>query len=288
MPLRMKEVFNILVGGLCFTAMFAHAKTNEPLLIFDDPNNDFLLPSYFDTPVPSPAPVVVQPVQSLQPIQSVQPVPTQNVPADIDILKEIFGDQAVNSVPLSPAQPAKRTTTQTFYPTPRSVQQSKQIPLLTPLAPLPQVPEATIPPPKHFQRSSPYASKLIAKETGKSKANIQLPKDIRLQFTRGATQLTDQAVKWLSAYALHVQKDPTKVVNLRVSAQDWDIQQARLGIIMQLLFEKGLPVRQIQIYQSDRDPDSLIIGADINPNQTRAIVPEETKRVIKEQKTLIW
>ena len=97
------------------------------------------------------------------------------------------------------------------------------------------MPEPAIPPSKRLQHPSPYAAKLVAKETGKSKASIQLPKDIRMQFPPRSTQLTESAVKWISAYALHVLKDPTLVVNLRVSYQDWAIQQARLGLILQIM-----------------------------------------------------
>ena len=273
-----KTTLSALIGVIFLTATGVYAQSNEDILIFDNQTNDFLLPSYFDTP----APQVANSAPMTQPAQTV-------APSDIDILQEIFGDQAVSPAPAIPEAPKPKVTTQTFYPTPQSVAQSTQQPLLTPLAPLPQVPEESVQPPKHFQaNTSPYVTRLIAKETGKSKANIQLPKDIRLQFNAGATQLTDPAVKWISAYALHVKKDPTKVVNLRISTQNWPTQQARLGIIMQLLLEKGLPARQIHIYQSDRDTDSLIIGADTNPDLTKVITPEEKKRVINEQKTLIW
>ena len=272
-----KTLCYIMMASATTLSVSVFAQNANDILIYDNKTNDFLLPSYFDTPPQ-------RPIQQEQ----TQPLVPQNVPADVDILTEIFGDQAVSSQPLPPAKKQATINTQTFYPTPKSVKQSTQQPLLTPLAPLPQVPEASIPAPKRFQRSSPYVTKLLAKESGKSKTNIQLPQDIRLQFNPGATQLTDPAVKWISAYALHVQKDPTKVINLRVSTQNWDVQQARLGIIMQIMMEKGLPARQIQIYQSNRDPDNVIIGYSLNPNQTKAITPEETKQVIKEQKTLIW
>lgn len=268
---------HILVAAISTLATSVFAQDNGDILIFDNQTNDFLLPSYFDTPPQRP-----------QQQEQIQPLVPQNVPADIDILNEIFGDQAVSSQPLPAPTTQTSSNSKIYYPVPKSVKQSTQEPLLTPLAPLPQVPEASIPAPKRFQRSSPYLTKLLAKETGKSKANVQLPKDIRLQFTPGAIQLTDPAVKWISAYALHVQKDPTLVVNLRVSNQNWADQQARLGLIMQIMMEKGLPARQIQIYRSDRDPDNVIIGYSLNPNQTKVITPEETKQVIKEQKTLIW
>ncbi|MBQ3695430.1 MAG: hypothetical protein II938_00450 [Alphaproteobacteria bacterium] len=271
----------ILSGAICapYTVL---AQAPNDVLLFDN-QTDFLLPSYFDTPAPTTQPATPPKAQPLVP---------QNVPADIDILNEIFGDQVVSSQSLSePApQPQKQAqnSTQTFYPTPKSIKQETQQPLLTPLAPLPKLPEAPIPNTKKPKPTSTYATKLLAKETGKSKSNIQLPKDIRLQFAPYSTQLTDSAIKWISAYALHVQKDPTLVVNLRVSYRNWDQQQARLGLIMQIMMEKGLPARQIQIFQSDRDPDTIVIGADSNPNQTHANTSEDSKKVIKDQKTLSW
>ena len=270
------SVFGALISFSCT----AFAQATNDVLIFDN-QTDFLLPSYFDAPPQPPTPQTTQ-----------QPLVPQNVPSDIDILTEIFGDQAVSSLPAAPATDTQnrpiQNNSRTFYPSSQAVQQGNKPPLLTPLAPLPQIAEPAVLPTKRVQFPSAYATKLLAKETGRSKSNIQLPKDIRLQFPTNSTQLTDSAVKWISAYALHVQKNPTLVVTLRVSNQNWSQQQARLALIMQIMMEKGLPVRQIQIFQSSRDPDTLVIGADSNPNQTHAATFEDAQKLKKEQKTLSW
>ena len=285
---NIRTAFVVVLTGFVGLSCVAFAQeTSNDVLIFDN-QTDFLLPSYFDAPPSTPESSQVS-IGSEQ-----QPLPTQNVPTDIDILTEIFGDQAASkqavedTSSLPPQKPRIQTTTQTFYPTPKSVRKTELVPLLTPLPPLPKLPEPSVTPTKRMQYSSPYATKLLAKESGKTKINVQLPKEIRLEFTANSTQLTNSAVKWVSAYALHVQKNPTQVVSLRVSYQNWAVQQARLGIIMQIMMEKGLPVRQIRIYQSDRNPDTLVIGADDNPELTHAITSEDVKKVNKEQKVLSW
>ena len=283
---NIKAAFIVVLTGVVGISCMAFAQNaNSDVLIFDN-QSDFLLPSYFDAPPPTQEPT--QPSKQA----AKEPLPPQNVPSDIDILTEIFGDQASakkTPEPVAVSQQKPRIqTTQTFYPSPKSVQKTELVPLLTPLPPLPKLPEPSVAPTKRMQYSSPYATKLLAKETGRSKANIQLPKEIRLEFPANSTQLTNSAVKWISAYALHVQKDPTRIISLRASYRNWAVQQARLGLIMQILMEKGLPVRQIQIFQSDRNPDTLVIGDDENPDQTHAITSEDVKKVTKEQKVLSW
>ena len=285
---KIQTAFAVFATGFLSLSSVVFAQSTNDVLVYDN-QTDFLLPSYFDSPAPAvpdatPAPAQAQTIN--------QPLVPQNVPSDVDILQEIFGDQATvasNSGDPAPATtPAKKATTQVFYPTPKSVKQVTTKPLLTPLAPLPKLPEKAVPATKRTQFPSTYASKLLAKETGKSKSNITLPKDIRLQFPSSSTQITDSAVKWISAYALHVQRDPMLLLTIRVSNRDWAVQQARLGLILQISMEKGLSSRQIQIFQSDRDPNTVIIGAEENPHQTHAITSEDVKRVTKEQKVLSW
>ena len=290
-----KTLIVLTLGALGFSPLFARAQT-EDIAVYDNQTNDFLLPSYFDA----------DPSQPIEEPESAQETP-QEVPADIDILTEIFGDQAVPSSLSAPTNtPAatqnKKTPQQRiFYPKPKAVASGqRKLPLLTPLAPLPKATESNPPAPRNPYTPSTYASQVLDKETGNTKANVQLPKDIRLQFLPGKTQLTASVLKWVKAYALHVRKDPRLVVALRVSRRNWAIQQARISLIMQILFENGLSARQLQIFQSDRDPDTLVIGWEKNQTLTQIAEPEEIKRtqkeldeeddgeMRKEQKTLSW
>ncbi|MBQ4472449.1 MAG: hypothetical protein II942_04330 [Alphaproteobacteria bacterium] len=273
----------IAVGALSFTASLACAQAKSDILVFDNTSGDFLLPSYFDQ----------QPTVTLTTDTN-----TQNIPADIDIIKEIFGDNAQTSLTPTPASDSPKqasatkgtTNTQTFYPRPKELQTAREQkqPLLTPLPPLPKPIEPEPVPPARLTTPSPYASKVLAKETGTSKGNVTLPKDIRLQFEKNAMQLTETAIKWISAYALHIKKDPRLVAEVRVSRHDWPIQKHRLALIMQTFIEKGLAARQIHVYHSDRDPDTMVIGYQTDPNQTKIVTPEYKNVKLKEQKTLSW
>ena len=269
----------MLMGGCMGLPMFAWAQ-NADVAVFNGPNNDFLLPSYFD----GPAPVVVTQQTVVEPVR---PAATQSIPSDVDILNEIFGEQTQTktSAPQSGSAPKTRHT---FYPTPK-VQEASSAPLLTPLDPIPPTMEPDLPPPEKSQYKSAHAAKLLAQESmGKGKASVQVPKEMRLTFDHHSAQLSESVAKWIKAYALHVQKDPRLVLNIRISNQDWPLQRARLGLIMKLLVEQGLSTKQIRIFQSDRDVDSVLLNADTDPNQTQIIVPTDTKRVIREQKNLIW
>lgn len=269
----------MLMGGCMGLPVLAWAQ-NADVAVFNGPSNDFLLPSYFDgsaTPVVSQQTVIVP----------ARPAATQSIPSDVDILNEIFGEQTQTktSAPQSGSVPKTRHT---FYPTPK-VQEASSAPLLTPLDPIPPAPEPTLAPPEKGQYKSPHASKFLAQESmGKGKTSVQVPKEMRLTFDEHSAQLSESVAKWIKAYALHVQKDPRLVLNVRISSQDWPLQRARLGLIMKLLVEQGLSTKQIRIFQSNRDVDSMLLSAEIDPNQTPIIVPTDAKRVIREQKNLIW
>ena len=282
-----KKVFKTLFTGACVMLCVPVFAQTDDISVFDNSGDDFLLPSYFDTPASTFVPPEAPPAPNPPPASaSVQMANTTQIPSDIDILTEIFGSkkplpEATSSVPAQ-----KKATTQVFRPM-KNIQ-SEKAPLLTPLDPIPPAPEPILALPKKSQIKSTYATKLLAKETGKAKGNVQLPKDMRLMFEPNSARLAESVVKWLTAYSLHTQKDPSLVLNIRISNQDWSLQQARLGLVIKLLIEKGLSAKQIQVFQSDREPDTMIISAETNPNQTRIVVPAETKRVIREQKTLTW
>ena len=277
---RCNGLLKIMLMGACMGMSALACAQNADVAVFNGPNNDFLLPSYFD----GPAPVVVTQQTVVEPVR---PAATQSIPSDVDILNEIFGEQRQSVPPVSQGENAPKTR-HTFYPTPK-VQTTLSAPLLTPLDPIPPTMEPDLPPPEKSQYKSAHAAKLLAQESmGKGKASVQVPKEMRLTFDHHSAQLSESVAKWIKAYALHVQKDPRLVLNIRISNQDWPLQRARLGLIMKLLVEQGLSTKQIRIFQSDRDVDSVLLNADTDPNQTQIIVPTDTKRVIREQKNLIW
>lgn len=277
-----KKVFKTLLIGACFTLGTPVAAQTADVAIFDGSDNDFLLPTYFDTP---PNTFVTHEDTTVPAAPGEIHAP--QVPTDIDILNEIFGDQTQTANATTSEVFREKPTTQVFYPH-KNIQTSNSAPILTPLDPIPPAPEPVLELPKKSQHKSLYVTKLLAKETGKTKGNVQIPQDMRLIFEPHSARLAESVVKWLTAYSLHIQKNPNLVLNIRVSNKDWSLQQARLGLVIKLLIEKGLSSKQIQIFQSDRDPDTMIISAETNPNQTKIVVPTETKRILKQQKTVVW
>ncbi len=275
-----KEILKKVCIGICVITSQTALAQNVDISVFNGSGDDFLLPSYFDAPT---APVVSQQVV-IKPADSGAP---QSIPSDVDILNEIFGENKNVTAPAPQATTGTRKR-QMFYPTPK-IQTSSNGPLLTPLDPIPPVSEPNPDPPTKSQYKSAYASKFLAQETiGKGKAMFQVPKEMRLIFDENSTHLSESVVKWIKAYSLYVQKDPRLVFNIRISNQNWPLQRARLGLIMRLAIEKGLSAKQIRVYQSNRDVNSMILSAETDPNQTQVVVPMETKRVIKDQKSLIW
>ena len=274
---------------LCGTLSTAHAQVQDDVLLFDDPNSSFLLPSYFEQSAPT-----------MPQFSGYTQNTTQNVPADVDILREIFGDQArpigstLNEQTPPPSEERsaapRKTASKTFFPqTSNKQQEVSEGPLLTPLMPLPEVPEkVSLLTPIVHAKSSPYAARLLAREAGTGDPELEVPNDLRLRFPHNTTKLTDAAIKWLTAFAMNVQKDPSRILQIRVSRQNWKVQQARLTLMIQLLMEKGLGASQIKIYQSDRDPETIVVARMPDPTQTQARVPEYGVKKIMEQKTLSW
>lgn len=277
-----KKALDILLVGACVMLCAPVLAQTEDIAVFDSSENDFLLPSYFDTPAQTYAPQT-----AILPQDNRQMVSSPHIPTDIDILNEIFGSQKPASVIAAQNAAADKKNAAKLQAEQKD-QKKTGAPILTPLDPIPPAPEPMLEVPKRTQHKSLYAAKLLAKETGKNKAAVQIPKDMRLLFEPNSARLAESVVKWLTAYSLHVQKDPSLVLNIRISNQNWDLQQMRLGMVVKLLIEKGLSSKQIRVFQSNRDPDTMIIGTDTDPNQTKIIVPAETKRVVREQKTFAW
>ena len=285
-----KVIRMLLAGAYGMLCLPASAQPDN-LFVLENPNDNFLLPSYFDTP---PSTFVqnntVNPM-GMPPKNANISSGQMQAPTDVDILDEIFGSQNPNAPKSDAPKGSTQRTTLTYYPRTNVVSEGtndQKVPMLVPLDPIPPVPEPDIQPPKKTSNSSLYATKLLAKETGKAANSIEIPQDVRLMFDPNATQLSANSIKWITAYALHIQKDPRLILSIRVSNQNWGIQQARLGIILRLLTEKGLAARQIRIFQSNRDPDSIILNSNLDPNQTKITVPEDRKQVIREQKTVEW
>ena len=221
-------------------------------------NTDFLAPTY-TAPAEQPTPV----------------------PSEVDILNEIFG----SDTPV-PAQtpPSPKQTQRTF--TPQNYVQRTDTPLLTPLPPQPVFAMDTpIPPKQTYFNNTSYADQVLA-TSATAYSPLSIPREIRITFYPGKTAFSAQALKWAKAFATHVVNDPRLLVEIRVSEEDWSIQEKRLSILLQILKESGVSAHQIRLFKTARDANSILMGYANNPDLTLAGNDKNLKKGV--QKTISW
>lgn len=219
----------------------------------------------------------------LEPINS---IPSENtpvmVPSEVDIINEIFG----TSDPVSVATETVSAPIQRTFSPQTGVKCVDEIPLLTPLPPLPnitkeQVIDAKVPVFKQVN----LADQALAMATS-SPSGIGMPREIRITFYSGQSSFSAQALKWVKSFAIRVVNDPRLLAEIRVSEKDWKIQEKRLSVLLQILKEKGVSAHQVRIYKTDREPDTILIGYANNPAYTMVEYEKKTKERV--QKTIDW
>jgi hypothetical protein len=253
----MKRFF---VGMAVFwCGLVAYAQSNEVVVM---PNaDDFLGPTYA---MPD-APVFVQ---------------TPQMPLQKDVLREIFGD---NALKLNANQPVQPIESKTITPTSGMYRPKQNI--LTKLPDLP-VPSMTFEPSVDTTitpviKQPKYADDLLAEVQGGKKVMFSAPREVRVSFYPGQSFLSAQALKWIKIFALKVRDDPRLVVEIRASDENWPLQSKRVALMLQTVMEQGVSRRQIYVYKSPRDTDTVLIGYG-------QAVDKEVKKGKKQQKTISW
>ena len=226
-------------------------------------NEDFLLPSY------------VAPSENTVSAETPSPVPSE-----VDILNEIFGSPA----PAAKAtQQVMKTTQHTFSPR-TGVERTDEMPLLTPLPPLPIIRnEPVIESKKTVFKQSGYADQALAM-AGTNTTGLGMPREIRITFYPGQSTFSAQALKWAKAFAMRVVNHPTLLAEIRVSEQNWPLQEKRLAVLLQILKEVGVSAHQIRSYKTGRDENTILMGYTNNPDYT-SVENTKTERI---QKTIDW
>ncbi|MBP5344552.1 MAG: hypothetical protein J6Y85_05730 [Alphaproteobacteria bacterium] len=276
--------FLVFCGFLVCYSVSAGAQitpVNQNVLVANPAaDDDFLLPSYWtatQTPVP---------LNSLQ------------APTDVDILTAIFGTAgSMQELPavgsgLTPFtdNSLEQMKKYTFYPRTQKPEkdEQKQNLLLTPLPPVPPQAEPEIPPRKIFVMPSNYASQLLQQLGHQQGENTTIPKDVRITFQPNDARLSSQNLKWIKLFATYVLYDPRLVLVVRLSNHNWNLQRARLAMILQIAVESGLSAQQIQVYSSDRDENSIVLSYAHNGTLTQIQPFQERIKPIRTHKTLTW
>ena len=208
---------------------------------------------------------------------------TEPIPSEVDILNEIFGTSAV--VPPqkeAPQKPVQRT----FSPA-TGVQKADK-PLLTPLPDVMSVAldETPILPKKMPFTQTNYADQSLAFVESGMTGTFHIPREVRITFYSGQSSLSAQALKWARAFAVRVVRDPRLLAEIRVSEEQWKVQEKRLSMILQILKEEGVSPHQIRVYKTERNPDSILMGYVYNSEQTQSKTGVKTQT--DEQKLIDW
>ncbi|MGN0919235.1 MAG: hypothetical protein ACI4OR_00515 [Alphaproteobacteria bacterium] len=232
-------------------------------------NEDFLLPSY------------VAPDENTSPQTMDAPgTTTAPIPSEVDILNEIFGTEAPA---VATAQPTP--VSRTFSPR-TGLKRADETPLLTPLPPLPIIQnDVLIEAPQNPFKPLGYADQALAMATAPA-SGVMMPREIRLTFYPGQAAFSAQALKWAKSFALRVVNNPTLLAEIRVSEQNWPVQEKRLAVLLQILKETGVSAHQVRLYKTGREENTLLMGYVNNPDLT----PVGNGKMSGEriQKTIDW
>ena len=205
-----------------------------------------------------------------------------SVPSEVDILNEIFG----TPTPLpAPTPQVNRPVQHTFSPR-TGVQSEGGMPLLTPLPPLPVIQnEPVIEAKKPAFKQTGYADQALAMATS-TNSGLGMPREIRITFYSGQSTFSAQALKWAKSFAVRVVNQPTLLAEIRVSDQNWPVQEKRLAVLLQILKETGVSAHQIRLYKTGREENTILMGYTNNPDYTTM----ENRTTLKErvQKTIDW
>ena len=108
-----------------------------------------------------------------------------------------------------------------------------------------------------------------------------MPKEVRLKFYPGQSNLSAQAMKWIKSFATIVRDDPRLVVEIRASGENWPLQSKRLALMLQAILETGVSRHQILIFKTGRSVDTVLLGYG-------KALDHEVKINKKRQKTITW
>jgi hypothetical protein len=87
-----------------------------------------------------------------------------------------------------------------------------------------------------------------------------LPNEIKISFRPDNADISGQTLKWIRAFASQIVQDPTKYVEMRVSAYGLaGIQSRRVLLLKGTLLGSGLNPSQIRIVSTPRDSDSIVL-----------------------------
>lgn len=163
-------------------------------------------------------------------------------------------------------------------------------PILIPLTPLKEQPEAE-PMPKQRVRHvvpSEYADDMLGALEANTRPDFIMPQEIKVSFYKDATDFSGQTLKWIKAFSMNALTDPRLIIQIRLSTQNPSIQQKRLIVLENTLKGNGLSPHQLQVVYSDRPTDSLVLRTMIKPENAEIRVRKSSTGKNIEKRMTKW
>ncbi len=98
-----------------------------------------------------------------------------------------------------------------------------------------------------------------------------IPQEMKLNFLPGSVDIATQSFKWIKAFSYAPKQSMQKAVEVRMSANDIDLQSRRFALIKGALLSNGLLARQIRFVMTDRDPDTIVLRTIELPDEQEVI-----------------
>ena len=79
--------------------------------------------------------------------------------------------------------------------------------------------------------------------------------------------ISGKSFKWIKAFSYWPKQSLQKAAEVRMSAQDIDLQSRRFVLIKGALLSNGLSPRQIRFVLTDRDPNTIVLRTIVLPDE---------------------
>lgn len=86
-----------------------------------------------------------------------------------------------------------------------------------------------------------------------------IPAELRLTFKPGSAEISAQSVRWIKSFGQQAKKDIQRAVEVRMSNQDYSLQEKRFALIRSTLVGAGMVDEQIIPVMTDRTPHTVVL-----------------------------
>ncbi len=115
-----------------------------------------------------------------------------------------------------------------------------------------------------------------------------IPQEMKLNFLPGSVDVSTQSFKWIKAFSYAPKQAMQKAVEIRMSAENLDLQSRRFALIKGALLSNGLSARQIRFVLTDRDPNTIVLRTITLPDEKEVVYMRQNGKSVSPQIIRKW